>query len=162
MATKKYLLEQDALNGKEGRGFATINGEVVEIFRFKNFSLKASFDEVPFKVVGTIKKQKKTTGIELNGSFTVYMGMPEWADIVNTYLKTGKCTYFSLQITNDDPNVTIGTQTIALKKVKITSADIIKLDADADFLDQAVEFTCLDFDILEKFNLPAEIGGNDH
>lgn len=161
MATKKYLYECDALNGKEGSGFATIDGNVIEIFRFRNFNLKASFDEVPFKVVGTIKKQKKTTGIELSGSFVVYMGMSEWADIVNKYLKTGKCTYFELQITNDDPNVTIGGQTLAIHKVKITEADLIKLDADADFLDQSVSFTCLDFDVLEAFNLPAEVGLSD-
>lgn len=158
---KKYLLERDALNGKEGKGFAIIDGEVIEIFRFKNFSLKATFDITPFKVVGTIKKQKKTTGIELGGSFVVYMGMPEWANIVNKYLKFGQQTYFSLQIANDDPNVTIGGQTINIKNCQITSADIIKLDADADFLDQNVEYSCLDFDIIEQFNLPETVGSND-
>lgn len=157
---KQYLLERDALNGKEGSGFATINGEVVEIFRFRNFSLNAQFDEADFKVVGTRKKQKKTTGIQMNWNATVYMGMNNWADIVNTYLKTGQCTYFTMQITNDDPNVTIGKQTILIKECKLTSADIIKLDADADFLDQSISGTALDFDALEQFTPPAVIGGN--
>lgn len=157
---KQYLLERDAINGKEGSGFATINGEVVEIFRFRNFSLQSQFDEADFKVVGTRKKQKKTTGIQLNWNATVYMGMNEWADIVNTYLKNGQCVYFTLQITNDDPNTTIGSQTILIKQCKLVSADIIKLDADADWLDQSISGTALDFDVLQKFNAPAEIGGN--
>lgn len=157
---KQYLLERDAVNGKEGSGFATINGEVVEIFRFRNFSFNAQFDEADFKVVGTRKKQKKTTGIQMNWNATIYMGMNNWADIVNTYLKTGQCTYFTLQITNDDPNTTIGKQTILIKECKLTSTDIIKLDADADFLDQSISGTALDFDIIEQFNPPAVIGGN--
>lgn len=157
---KQYLLERDAVNGKEGSGFATINGEVVEIFRFKNFSLQSSFDEADFKVVGTRKKQKKTTGIQITWNAVVYMGMNNWADIVNTYLKTGQVTYFTLQITNDDPNTTIGKQTILIKECKLTSADIIKLDADADWLDQSISGSALDFDILEQFGTPAVIGGN--
>lgn len=158
---KQYLLERDALNGKEGKGFATIDGEVVEIFRFRNFNCDAQFDEADFKVVGTRKKQKKTTGIQINWNATVYMGDMAWVDIVNKYLKQGQCTYFTLQITNDDPNVTIGKYTLLIKQCKLTQAALIKLDADADFLDQSISGTALDIEILDRFNAPAEIGGNE-
>lgn len=158
--TKQYLLERDALNGKEGLAFATIDGVVHQIFSFQNFSLKAAFDVVPFKVVGTRKKQKKVTGIEYNGSFTIYMGSPIWSEIVSKYAKTGVSTYFEMQITVDDPNTTVGKFTVVIRKVQITEADIIKLDANADFLDQSVSFTALDFDILENFKDPEEIGSN--
>ena len=158
---KQYLLERDALNGKEGKGFATINGEVIELFRFRNFSLTSQFDEADFKVVGTRRKQKKTTGIQLNWNATVYMGDKCWEDIINKYLKTGQCTYFTLQITNDDPNATIGEHTILIKECKLTSCDVIKLDADADWLDQSISGTALDFDTLAQFNQPEVIGGNE-
>lgn len=158
---KQYLLERDAVNGKEGTGFATIDGEVIEIFRFRNFSLTSQFDEADFKVVGTRKKQKKTTGIQLNWNATVYLGDTCWENIVNTYLKTGQCTYFTLQITNQDPNTTIGEHTIIIKQCKLTSADIIKLDADSDWLDQSISGTALDFDILSQFGAPETIGGNE-
>ena len=158
---KQYLLERDAVNGKEGKGFATINGEVIELFRFKNFSLDSQFDEADFKVVGTRKKQKKTTGIQLNWNATVYMGEMAWTDIVTKYLKTGQCTYFTLQITVDDPNVTIGKYTVLIKECKLTGTPIIKLDADADWLDQQISGTALDFDVLDRFNDPAVIGGNE-
>ena len=60
-----YLLERDALNGKEGRGFAVIGGRNVELFGLKNFQTDAEFQESDFKVVGTRLIQKKTTGVLL-------------------------------------------------------------------------------------------------
>lgn len=157
---KQYLLERDALNGKEGVAFATINGEVVEIFRFRNFSFTAQFDEADFRVVGTRKKQKKTTGINLNWNATVYMGMPVWAQICQQFVDEGTVVYFSMNITNDDPNVTIGRQTVQLQNCKLSSCDIIKLDADSDFLDQSISGSCLQFKMLENFTEPEIIGGN--
>lgn len=157
---KQFLLERDALNGKEGIAFATIDGEVHQIFSFINFQFKATFNEVPMKVVGTRKIQKKTTGIEFGGSFTVYMGSPYWAEIADKYSKTGQSTYFEMQLTIDDPNTTVGKLTVVIRKCKVTEMDLMKLDANADFLDQAVSFTALDFDILENFKMPDEIGGN--
>ena len=158
--TKQYLLERDALNGKEGIAFATIDGEVHQIFQFINFNLKATFDKVPFKVVGTRKKQTKITGVEFSGSFNIYMGSPLWSEIVSKYSKQGISTYFEMQITIDDPNSSVGKFTVVIRNVQITDADIIKLDANSEFLDQAVSFTALDFDILENFHSPKEIGVN--
>ena len=38
-----FLLEKDALNGKEGTGFLTINGEIHEMFSMKNFQPMQNF-----------------------------------------------------------------------------------------------------------------------
>ena len=47
-----FLLERDAVNGKEGRGFMTIDGENHEMFGLKKFQSDAEFQEADFKVVG--------------------------------------------------------------------------------------------------------------
>lgn len=54
-----FLLERDALNGKSGSGFMTINGENHEMFSMKKFESNAEFQESDFKVVGTTLVQKK-------------------------------------------------------------------------------------------------------
>ena len=66
-----FLLERDAVNGKEGRGFMTIGGENHEMFGLKKFQSDAEFQEADFKVVGTRLVQKKTTGVSLTGSMTI-------------------------------------------------------------------------------------------
>ena len=40
-----FLLERDALNGKSGSGFITINGENHQMFGMKKFQSDAEFQE---------------------------------------------------------------------------------------------------------------------
>ena len=113
-----FLLERDALNGKSGNGFMTIDGENHEMFGLKKFQADAEFQESDFKVVGTNLVQKKTTGVTLGGSMTIYYGTPHFLKLLQQYLKTGKLPYFTIQITNEDESVSVGTQTVVFYNVK--------------------------------------------
>lgn len=153
-----FLLERDALNGKEGKAFATIDGRNVEMFGIKKFQSDADFQEADFKVVGTRLVQKKTTGVTLTGSMTIYYGTPEFVSLVEGYIKTGKLPYFTLQITNDDPATSVGTQTIAFYNVKLQKMPIAILDADSDFLTEDVSFSFTSFEVLQAFHAPDQLG----
>jgi len=155
-----FLLERDSLNGKEGRGFATIDSRNVEMFGIKNFNTNATFQEADFKVVGTRLVQKKTTGVQLTGSMTIYYGTPDFIALVERYLKTGQLPYFTLQITNDDPSTSVGVQTVAFYNVKLQSVPIAVLDADAEFLTADVSFSFTSFEVLQAFTAPAQLGSN--
>ena len=134
-----FLLEKDALNGKEGTGFLTINGEIHEMFSMKNFQTDAEFQESDFKVVGSRMVQKKTTGVSLTGKMTIYYGTPYFIMLLIEYLKAGKLPYFTLQITNDDPGSSVGPQTVVYYNVKLQKLPLSKLDSDADYLDMEVD-----------------------
>ena len=54
-----FLLERDALNGKQGKAIITIDGENKELFQCKKLQTDAEFTEADFKVVGTVLVQKK-------------------------------------------------------------------------------------------------------
>lgn len=155
-----FLLERDAINGKEGQGFMNIDGRNIEMFQIKNLQTNATFQEADFKVVGTRLVQKKSTGVELTGSMTIYYGTPEFVRLVSDYLKTGKLPYFTLQITNNDPATTVGTQTIAYYDVKLQSVPLSILDADTEFLTEDVTFSFTSFEILSEFVAPAVLGSN--
>lgn len=154
-----FLLERDALNGKSGSGFLTINGENHEMFGLKKFQSDAEFQEADFKVVGTTLVQKKTTGVSLTGSMTIYYGTPYFLQMLQTYLKTGALPYFTIQITNDDASTTVGTQTVALYNVKLQKIPVAMLDADADYLEMEVSFSYTGIEVLNYFNDPAQLGG---
>ncbi len=70
------------------------------------------------------------------------------------YAKTGKDTYFNITIVNDDPTSTIGKQTIVLYNCNIDSTILAKLDTEADALEEDIDFTFDDFDILDSFGNP--------
>lgn len=154
-----YLLEQDALNGKEGRALCTVNGKQIELFGVKNLKIDYSLDSSDFKVVGTRLVQKKTTGIQLTGSMTIVYGTPTFKQMIKDYMTTGAIPYFTLQITNNDPATTVGEQTIALYNCRLNSGNIAQLDADADFLTEDVSFDFTQFEILKSFHDPERLGG---
>ena len=154
-----FLLEKDALNGKQGTAFMTINGQNIEMFGMKKFNSNAEFQETDFKVVGTTLVQKKTTGVSLTGTMTIYYGTPHFLRLLLDYLKTGRLPYFTLQITNEDPATSVGTQTVVLYNVKLQKLPIAMLDADADFLEMEVGFSFTNVEVLNYFNdTPEQLG----
>ena len=154
-----FLLERDALNGKQGSAFMTLNGQNIEMFNMKKFQSDAEFQETDFKVVGTTLVQKKTTGVSLTGTMTIYYGTPHFLRLLQEYLKTGRLPYFTLQITNDDPATSVGTQTVVLYNVKLQKLPVAELDADADFLEMEVGFSYTNIEVLNYFNdAPAQLG----
>lgn len=153
-----FLLESDALNGKAGRAFSVIDGRNVEMFGLKKMQADAEFQEADFNVVGTNLVQKKTKGVTLTGSFTIYYGTPDFLNMLKTYLKTGKLPYFTIQITNDDQGTTVGTQTVALYNVKLSKLPIAMLDDSADYLSMDVSFSFTNVEILNAFGAPAQLG----
>ena len=155
-----FLLERDAVNGKEGRGFMTIGGENHEMFGLKKFQSDAEFQEADFKVVGTRLVQKKTTGVSLTGSMTIYYGTPYFLKLLQEYLKTGKLPYFTIQITNDDPSTSVGTQTVVFYNVKLQKLSVAVLDAEADYLEMEVSFSYTHVEVLDWFKDPEQLGGN--
>lgn len=154
-----FLLEHDALNGKEGSAFMTINGRNIEMFGMKKFQSDAEFQEADFKVVGTRLVQKKTTGVSLTGSMTIYYGTPHFLRLLQEYIKTGRLPYFTLQITNEDPSTSVGTQTVVFYNVKLQKLPVAMLDADADFLEMGVSFSYTSLEVLNYFNdVPEQLG----
>lgn len=154
-----FLLERDALNGTQGSAFMTLDGQNIELFSMKKFQSDAEFQETDFKVVGTTLVQKKTTGVSLSGTMTIYYGTPYFLKILQEYIKTGKLPYFTLQITNDDPSTSVGTQTVVLYNVKLQKVPIAMLDAESNYLEEEVSFSFTSLEVLNYFNdAPAQLG----
>ena len=72
--------------------------------------------------------------------------------MMERYKNTGVDVYFDIQITNEDPTSASGRQTVILKDCNIDSALLAKFDADAEYLDEDMDFTFEDFEIVEVFN----------
>lgn len=154
-----YLLERDAINGKEGRAFCTIDGRQIEMFGLKKIQVDCTFEESDFKVVGSRFVQKKTTGVALSGSMDIYYGTDDFVDLCQNYIKKGTLPYFNIQITNNDPATSVGIRTVILYDVKLQSCPLSMLDAEADFLTETVNFTFGSFEKVSGFHAPSQLGG---
>lgn len=147
-----YLKAGDAISGKEGELYATIDGEVTQVAECRNITATITKNKVDFKSLGHRGTQHKATGWDGSGSMTVYYVSSKWAKMLIDYAKDGTDVYFKLTIKNSDPTSSIGTQNVTLMDVNINGMDIAKLDTDADFLDASIDFTFSDVEMLSSFD----------
>ena len=63
-----YLLAQDAINGKAGKGFMVVDGQNIELFGMKKFESSAEVQTDEFSVVGSVVDQTKVKGLKLRNS----------------------------------------------------------------------------------------------
>ena len=146
-----FLLAKDAISGKEGMIWATIDGKVKELAEVRNFTATFDKTKAEFHSLGQRGTQHKATGWSGTGTLDLYYVSTDFIKMLVDYAKTGKDQYFNLTVKNEDPNSSVGAQKVTLGMVNIDGGDILKLNVDADFLDTSFNFTYSEIDILEKF-----------
>lgn len=147
-----YMKARDAISGKEGSLYATIDGKVLEVAECKSINAKITKNKVDFKALGYRGTQHKATGWSGSGTLVIHYASSRWIKMMMDYIRTGKDVYFKLQVTNSDPTSQIGKQRITLIDVNLDEAEIAKLDVDSDILDQSMAFTFSDALLNEEFS----------
>lgn len=164
MSDWSWMKAQDALSGKEGTLYAkfkSVDGKekVYPIAECKSITAKATKNKTEFKSLGQNATQHKVVGWTGTGTLTVHYASTQYAWIMSNYVngvtvggkKVKVDMDFTLTVTNEDTTSSLGKQTIVLKGVNLDEAEIAKLDVDAEFLDQTMNFTFTGFEILDSF-----------
>lgn len=142
----------DAINGAEGICYAVIDGSREEMIYVKNVEAKIEKRKSEIKVLGQTGAKHKANGWKGSGKMNMYYVTSAFRKMMVEYIKTGKDTYFDLYIVNEDPSSEIGRQQIWLKQVNIDSLVIGKLDINSTELDEDIDFTFNDVEILDEFD----------
>nr|DAE34273.1 MAG TPA: tail tube protein [Caudoviricetes sp.] len=145
----KYMKAHEGISGKEGTLYATVNNQVIPVMECKSITAKITKNKTEFKALGYRGTQQKATGWSGTGTLTIHYASSRWAKMMIDYAKNGVDTYFKLQITNHDPTSGLGTQKVSLIDVNFDEAEIAKLDTDAEFLDEQMNFTFSDIDMAD-------------
>jgi len=146
------LQAEDAVNGREGEAIAEINGQIIKLMELSNITITVEKNKTEFKAMGTRNTQNKAIGWTGTGSATVRYVSSRFAKMIEEYAHTGRDTYFTIVVTNEDPGSRTGKQVIQVLGCNIDSIDIAKLDIDSEVLEQDIDFTFNDFNILQDFN----------
>ncbi|MCW2277732.1 phage tail tube protein [Heliophilum fasciatum] len=149
-----FLQARDTISGQEGRAYATINGQVEEMFYIKKLEAKAEKEKSEIKTLGRRGTQHKAKGWKGTGSMTIYYVTSLFRKMMMEYIKKGIDAYFDVQVVNEDPTSSIGRQTVVLKGVNLNSVIMALLDTDTDALEEDVDFTFEDVDIMDSFGKP--------
>ena len=150
----ELLRASDTISGQEGKATANINGVIQDMFYVK--SLEATFDKTKTEIKSLGKKgtQHKATGWAGSGSLSLYYITSVFRQMALKFAKTGVDTNFTITVVNNDPASTVGKQTVVLYNCNIDSVQLTKLDVESDSLEEDVDFTFDDFDILDAFGKP--------
>ncbi|MBO8433919.1 MAG: phage tail tube protein [Tyzzerella sp.] len=146
------LRAKDTINGTQGTCFAIIDNKRTELMQVKNITATVDKKKTEIPILGITGKQHKAGGWKGTGKMTVYYVSSMFRSMMLEYIKSGKDTYFELMVTNEDPTSSTGSQTVLLKGVNLDSVLFTKLNVEQEALEETMEFTFNDVDLIDKFD----------
>lgn len=154
-----YLLARDTVNGAEGSIVITRNGQNIVVANMKNIKPTAGIQSEDMRVIGTRTIQNKNNGVKLTGTGNVYYGTDLFRDMVLQYINTGVMPQFDIQITNNDPTTTIGSEVTAYYGCTLTGdIPLSILDTEESMLNYDFNFAYTRVARLQSFTAPAQLG----
>lgn len=158
-----YLKAGDVISGQEAAATMLVHNadgttSVENMFWAKNLEATAEIQKTEVYTLGKRGAQNKPNGWSGSGNMTIYYVTSLFRRMVVQYIKTGRPVYFDITVTNNDPGSTIGAQTTILKNCSLDSVILAKFDVESEVLDESVDFTFDDVDILDEFQAPT-LGG---
>lgn len=154
-----YLLAKDTLNGAEGSVVVTIDGRNYVVAGMRNIQANAEIQSNDMRVIGTRTIQDKPNGAKLTGTGNIYYGSNLWTDMVLQYIQTGVMQEFDIQLTNNDPTTSVGSQVMAYYGCHLTGTIPLSILNDEEaMLNYDFNFAYTRVARLQSFNDPAELG----
>jgi hypothetical protein len=152
MGDNVKMSAKDSLSAALAECYVTIGGRRYNLMQAINVEAKIEKTKTEVPILGKTGKGNKATGWKGTGTCTMHYNTSIFRQMMVDYKKTGQDVYFDMQITNEDPASRAGKQTILLLDCNIDGGVLAKFDADAEYLDEELEFTFEDFIIEESFN----------
>ena len=142
---------KDAVAASLAECYVTIDGNRYNFMQAINLeaSIEKTKTEVP--ILGKTGKGNKASGWKGTGSATFHYNTSIFRELLSKYKESGEDTYFDIMVTNEDKTSSVGRQTVILKDCNMDGGILAKFDADAEYLDEEMEFTFEDWEIPEKF-----------
>lgn len=138
------------MNIKQADGTTTVE----ELFYGKSLEATCEIQKTEVKTLGKRGSQHKPNGWNGTGSLTIYYATSTFRKMAIDYMKKGIPIYFDLTVINNDPASTIGPQTTLLKDCTLDSVLLAKFDVESEVLDESMDFTFDDADLLNEFGVP--------
>lgn len=154
-----FLKAGDTISGQEAVAKMAIknaNGTttIEDMFWAKNLEATCEINKTAVKTLGKRGEQHKPNGWTGSGSMTIFYITSLFRRMCMEYIKTGVPVMFDIMVTNQDPSSSVGAQTTVLKNCTLDSVILAKFDVESEILDEDIDFTFDDADIIEEFVKP--------
>lgn len=151
MGQNVTMTAKDTISAALAECFVTVGKNRYNLMQAINVEAKFEKTKTEVPILGKTGKGNKATGWKGTGSCTMHYNTSIFRKMMVDYKDTGQDTYFEMQISNEDPTSAAGKQTVVLIDCNIDGGILAKFDADADYLEEDVDFTFEDFTMPETF-----------
>ena len=153
MPNQNIMPAHEVIDGRHATAYATIKGKRYLLFQLTNFDTKTEKNNIEIQRLGTTVAGNLTSGVKLSWEAEMYYNTDIFRALALEYIKTGKETYFDLQVTNDDPNSSAGRHTVILRDCKLGNISMSMVNVNNQALTEKVDGTCEDIDAPELFKV---------
>ena len=150
---RNVMHAKDTVSASLAECYVTLEGKRYNLMQAINLEANFEKNKTEVQILGKTGKGNKATGWTGTGSATFHYNTSVFRMLMYRYKETGEDVYFDIQVTNEDPTSAVGRQTVILKDCNVDGGILAKFDADAEYLDEDMDFTFEDFEIPEQFKL---------
>lgn len=148
-----FMNGKDAISASLAECYIMIDGNRYNFMQAINLEATVEKNKSEIPILGKTGKGNKATGWTGSGSATFHYNTSIFREMLLKFKNTGEDIYFDILVINNDPNSSAKSQAVLLKDCNIDGGILTKFDADAEYLDEDIDFTFEDFEIPEKFTM---------
>ena len=142
---------KDTISGSLAQCYMTIDGVRYNFMQAINLEATMEKNKTEVPILGKTGKGNKANGWSGSGNATMHFNQSVLRRMLEKYKDDRIDTYFNIEVMNEDPTSSVGSQTVLLIDCNLDGGILAKYDADADYLDEDFDFTFEDFKILKDF-----------
>ncbi len=142
---------KDTVSAKLAECYVKIDGSRYNFMQAINLEAKIEKTKVEVPILGQTGKGNKAGGWKGSGTAKFHYNSSVFRKLLEKYKKTGEDIYFEIQVTNNDPTSSAGSQSVVLVDCNIDGGIIAKFDAESDYLDEEMSFSFEDFVVAQSF-----------
>ena len=143
----------DIVSGRTGHVFVTIDGARHFASYIKDMKCNVSIADNAGGGLGHTITQSKPGVQTVKLSGNLYQMTSAFADVVDTYRRTGRMPEIEVMVNLSDPQSNAGTQSLVLKRIIITELDMAIIDDSNDKPTCAISMNVGDYELAEKFTV---------
>lgn len=143
---------RDAVFAALAECYVIIDGKRYNFMQAINLEARMEKNKIEVPILGQTGKGNKAGGWSGTGSATFHYNNSIFRQLMKKYKEDGTDFYFDIQVTNTDPTAQVGEQTTILKNCNLDSVLVAKFDADGEYLDEDMDFTFEDWELVTPFD----------
>lgn len=147
---------EDAPVAKYASVFVTIDNQRYSMLMCRDFEAKVSITTQDVPRMGSLITGKKATSVEIPFTMTIYKCTEIIDDVVDKFINTGVMPKFEIQVSNEDPNTSIGRTTKVYTDCVLDGDVLLSLaGSEDDFIEQEISGFANGYTRPERYNNPA-------